>query len=276
MTTLDSAPTPDGGPGWYPDPLGPWQDRYFDGESWSNQVRRAAKSASTAADGSKPPSFLDRVREAPKWLKIAVGAWLVVVVLVAIPGGNSDSARDGSGDKPKRATGANTTTTNQETSKDDVTESQPVTERKPEADEQPAPSAEQRAREALGDNVSSDVAVGDSKVRSVKVNGQLVDITLSTPEGGFEGPSTDDTDGLASAALAKVYEDGDWRGAAYVEFRGGLVDSATGRPLPNAPTVSYRVERNAARQIDWSNEEALFAIDWGIYRGFCHPAIKGC
>jgi hypothetical protein len=103
-----------------------------------------------------------------------------------------------------------------------------------------------------------------------------VDIALSTPEGGFEGPSTGDTDGLASAALAKVYGGGDWRGAAYVEFRGGLVNSATGRPLPNAPTVSYRVERNAAKQINWSDEEALYNIDWSIYRGFCHPAIKGC
>lgn len=101
-------------------------------------------------------------------------------------------------------------------------------------------------------------------------------VTLSTPEGGFEGPSTDDTDGLASASLAKVYEDADWHGAAFVEFRGGLVDSATGRELPNAPTANYRVERSAARQIDWFNGEVLFNIDWGIYRGLCRPALKGC
>lgn len=149
-------------------------------------------------------------------------------------------------------------------------------QREQEARQPPEPSAGQRVREALGDNVSSDVAVGDSEVRSVDVNGQLVAATLSTPEGGFEGPSTDDTDGLASATLAKVYEDADWHGAAFVEFRGGLVDSATGRELPNAPTVNYRVERSAARQIDWSNEEVLFSIDWGIYRGLCHPALKGC
>jgi len=140
----------------------------------------------------------------------------------------------------------------------------------------PEPSAEQRAREALGDDVSSDVAVGDSAVRSVKVNDQLLSITLTTPEGGFEGPSTNDTDGLTSSALAKIYEDADWHGAAYVEFRGGLVNSATGRSVPNAQTVIYRVERSVAKRIDWSNDEALFNIDWGIYRGFCHPAVKGC
>jgi hypothetical protein len=131
-------------------------------------------------------------------------------------------------------------------------------------------------REALGDSISSDLAVGESEVRSVSVNGQLLNVILSTPEGGFEGPSTDDTDALASAAFAKAYEDSDWRGAAYVEFRGGLVDSATGRSLPNAKTVSYRIERRAAQQIDWSDDDALFSIDWGIYRAFCHPALKGC
>lgn len=139
-----------------------------------------------------------------------------------------------------------------------------------------APSSEERVRRALGEEVSSDVAVGDSEVRSVAVNGQLVDITLSTPEGGFEGPSADDTAGLASAALAKVYEDAGWHGAAFVEFQGGLIDSATGRSLPNAPTANYRVERSAAKQIDWSDDEVLFVIDWGIYRGLCHPALKGC
>ena len=61
-----------------------------------------------------------------------------------------------------------------------------------------------------------------------------------------------------------------------MEFRGGLVNSATGGDLSNAKTVSYRMDRRAANQIDWSDEEALFSIDWGIYRLFCHPAIKGC
>jgi len=141
---------------------------------------------------------------------------------------------------------------------------------------QAEPSAKQRVREALGDDVSSGLAVGDTEVRSVDAYGQLVSITLSTPEGGFGGPSSDDTDALASAAFAKVYEDADWRGSTYVEFRGGLIDTATGRDVPSALTASYRMRPGPARQIDWSDEEALFRIDWGIYRLVCHPAIKGC
>lgn len=270
MTRLDNTPRPNGGPGWHPDPLGSGSERYFDGENWSGQVRRPAMSSGSTAGGrSHPPGFLDRFREAPTWLKIAVPVVLVLVVIGAASGGE----KSGNGhSKPRPPT---PTTTTQQTT---AASRQPAKEKQREVvkEETGKPSADQRVREALGDNVSSDMAVGDSEVRSVKVNGQLVDVTLSTPEGGFEGPSTDDTDGLASAALARVYGEGDWRGATYVEFRGGLVDSATGRPLPNAPTVSYRIERNAARQIDWSDEEALYNIDWSIYRGLCHPAIKGC
>jgi len=131
-------------------------------------------------------------------------------------------------------------------------------------------------REAVGDSVHSGLAVGDSEVRSVKVNGRMLNIVLSTPEGGFQGASTDDTDALASAALAKAYTDADWHGAGYVEFRGGLVDSTTGQDLPNAKTVSYRVARRDAKRINWGDEDALFNIDWSYYRLFCHPALKGC
>jgi hypothetical protein len=138
------------------------------------------------------------------------------------------------------------------------------------------PSAEQRVLDALGDEVSSDLAVGDSQVRSAKTVDQTAIITLSTPEGGFEGPSTDDTNALTSAALAEVYEDAGWTGSARVTFRGGLVDSATGREMPNIQTASYSVDRKATRQIDWSDAEALYAIDWSIYRDLCHPALKGC
>lgn len=138
------------------------------------------------------------------------------------------------------------------------------------------PSATQGILDALSDSVSSDLAVGDSEVRSAEAVGQTAIITLSTPEGGFEGPSTDDTDALASAALAEVYDDGGWQGSTRVAFRGGLVDSATGREMPNAPTASYSIDRKAARQIDWSDAEALNAIDWSIYREFCHPALRGC
>lgn len=149
-------------------------------------------------------------------------------------------------------------------------------QREQETGEQSSASAEGRVREALGDEISSDFAVGDSEVRSVEISGPVVNVTLGTPEGGFEGASTDDTDAFASAAFAKVYEDGGWQGLARVAFRGGLIDSATGRELPNAPTASYSVDGKAARQIDWADEETLYSIDWSLYRELCHPALKGC
>jgi hypothetical protein len=222
--------------------------------------------------------------------RIVIVGTAVLVVLIVLGAALGDSEDGGDGDATSAATEVESGPTAEELRAAREARQERQAERRQEGERQQEesrqreqeieqelePSAGQRIREALGDNVSSDVAVGDSEVRSVEVNGQLAVVTLSTPEGGFEGPSTDDTDGLASAALAKVYEDGGWSGATFVEFRGGLVDSATGRELPNAPTANYRVERSAARQIDWSDEEVLFIIDWGIYRGLCHPALKGC
>lgn len=139
-------------------------------------------------------------------------------------------------------------------------------------------SPQQRIEDALGSEVSSGFAVGDSEVRSVETAGSSlpVIVTLTTPAGGFDGPSTDDTDALASSAFAEVYEDTGWQGSARVVFRGGLVDAATGQEMPDAPTASYSVAQGDAKQIEWADDEALYNIDWSIYRGFCHPALKGC
>lgn len=132
-----------------------------------------------------------------------------------------------------------------------------------------------KARDALGSNVHSDFAVGDSKVRSVDRSGVKLDVVLTTPEGGIDGPSTGDADGLASATFAKVYLSG-WKGPATVRFLGGLQNSATGKALPNALAFGYRMQPGPARQIDWSNQDTLYSIDWSHYRWFCHPAFKGC
>jgi hypothetical protein len=100
-------------------------------------------------------------------------------------------------------------------------------------------------------------------------------VILSTPDGGFDGPSTDDTDALASAAFAKTYLAG-WKGPTTVQFRGGLQSAATGKALPNAIAFTYRIEPGPAKQINWSNTDTLYSIDWGLYRTFCQPVFKGC
>lgn len=133
----------------------------------------------------------------------------------------------------------------------------------------------QRVRAALGDSVSSDLAVGDSTVKGVARSGNLLTVTLATPSGGFQGPSTNDADHLAAVAYAKTYLTG-WKGGAVVRFVGGLADARTGQDKPNAIAFSYYMGAKIAQRIDWSNQDALDTIRWSIYREVCVPAFKGC
>ena len=96
-------------------------------------------------------------------------------------------------------------------------------------------------------------------------------MTIETPEGGAEGASVNDLDGSAAAAFEAVYVDAGWRGDATVQFTGGLVDTSTGRDLPNARTGLYRLTAKQAQRINWDDAEL---IDWSIYRVFAHPALK--
>lgn len=217
-----------------------------------------------------------------KWVVGALGVFIAIGIIGAVAEGESEDAQPEPAaveSRPGPGKHSEPALPPEPPAPEPDEEPAPVEEAKPESEPEPVerePSPQQLAREALGDDVSSDLAIGESEVRSVHRTGQLMSVVLSTPEGGFEGPSTDDTDAIASVALAKVYEDAGWRGAAWVQFRGGLASSATGRSLPNAEAFAYRVERNEALRIDWSDDEALYVIDWGLYRAFCHPAFKGC
>ena len=57
-------------------------------------------------------------------------------------------------------------------------------------------------------------------------------------------------------------------------FEGGLVDKATGRDLPDAQTGLARMRAGQAKQIDWSDDDALMNIDWSSCQVVCHPALK--
>ena len=138
----------------------------------------------------------------------------------------------------------------------------------------PGPTDED-IRNALDDADPTEFgAVADSvNVKQIERFGRSsLTITLETPEGGFQGASVADLDGSAAAAFKQLYTDTDWQGAATIRFTGGLVDSRTGRDLPNAMTGLYRVKASEARQIDWDNAEN---VDWSYYRVFTHPALKG-
>jgi hypothetical protein len=73
--------------------------------NWSSRVRRPAPGASRPGGRSHPPGFLDRIREAPTWLKIVVPAVLVLVVVGAASGGKkSDSGPSPSEPNPPTPT----------------------------------------------------------------------------------------------------------------------------------------------------------------------------
>lgn len=271
--------------GWYQDPKQAGRLRYWDGSHWTEHEAPGQSGPQVPPSGGPghhagtPPQALRN----KNWLMrhkvlTAVGAVLAVFLFLAIlgallptppettaqpdPAAASDSAKAEPSDSP---------------SESEKAEPSPEPSDEPSESEKPSPppSPEDKVREALGNSVSSDFAVGDAEVRSVNRSGSLMYIVLGTPEGGFDGPSTDDADALASAAFAKTYL-ADWKGPTTAQFRGGLQSSATGKALPNAVAFTYRIEPAFAKQIDWSDEDTLFAIDWGFYRTFCHPAFKGC
>jgi hypothetical protein len=137
---------------------------------------------------------------------------------------------------------------------------------------QPA-SPKARVRQALED---AEGPVEDPQVTRVDFGRRELAVTAKTPEGGFEGASTKDIDRLAGAIFAAIYGDAGYRRTGMVVvFKGGLVDAATGKELPDANTGIYTIKRGEARQIDWSDDDTVnFTIDWSFYRDFAHPALK--
>ncbi len=202
----------------------------------------------------QPPGFWDRVKQAPTWVKIVVPIVLLIVVLSAI-GGGSDSDNNGGGDGGAAEAVA------------DTGSSEPTT-----ATEAAAPT-EDDLRDALddADPTNYGAVASDVNVKQIEIFPAVVNITLETPQGGFEGASVDDLDGSAAAAFEAIYGDADWHRGATVKFTGGLVNSRTGQDLPDAETGLYRLTAKEARQIDWDNASA---VDWSYYRLFAHPALK--
>jgi hypothetical protein len=131
-----------------------------------------------------------------------------------------------------------------------------------------------RVREAVGDEVSAGGYAGDLEIKDVSFEGAEAQVTAKTPEGGFSGASCGDLDDGAQAVFQTIYKDGGWKGGAALVYKGGLVNSSTGKELPDANTGIYTMPAAQARQIAWSDDDALLNIDWSIYQDFCHPALK--
>lgn len=68
--------------GWYPDPRDPSQDRYWDGERWSEQTRRR-----------QGEGFVRAYRRLPIWAQWGIPV-LVVLLIIGITTGDEDSDKD--------------------------------------------------------------------------------------------------------------------------------------------------------------------------------------
>jgi hypothetical protein len=173
------------------------------------------------------------------------------------------------------ATSATTAATTAETPPATVVTPAPVATPAPAATTAPAaPTPKERVEEAVGDEVDAEGYAGTLDVQDVSFDGTEAQVTVATPEGGFEGASCGDLDDGARAVFETIYNDAGWEGGAVTVFKGGLVDTSTGQELPDVNTGIYTMPAAQARQIDWSNEDALLNINWSLYRDYCHQALK--
>lgn len=159
------------------------------------------------------------------------------------------------------STEATTADANKTPSVEDTASSKPMT-------------SKQRLKAALDD--AEPAGAGMVKVLEIDY-GKSLTVELKTPEGGFEGASTHDLDNSAAAVFKAVYGVADYPATkeTVAVFKGGLVDTETGKDLPDVNTAIYTIKGRQANRIDWDDDDAvMYNIDWSNYRDFVHPAIK--
>ena len=104
-------------------------------------------------------------------------------------------------------------------------------------------------REAVGSEVEAGGWAGTLEVQDVSFDGNEAQITVTTPEGGFSGASCGDLNDGAEAVFVKIYDDAGWNGGAAVVFKGGLVDTSTGQPVPDVNTGIFMSVMPGARML---------------------------
>lgn len=118
-------------------------------------------------------------------------------------------------------------------------------------------------------------SIEDPNIKDVFLSSDRLKIIVATPEGGFEGASTDDMNRMVAAILRTVYTDASFDGETEIRFTGGLVNSKTGADLPDILTGRYVIRAGEAKQIDWNDEDTVdYVIDWNLFRAYAHEAIK--
>lgn len=195
------------------------------------------------------------------------GRGKVVVVVAAVIGIGLIGSAFSSDEKDAKKGGATSSSAS----------TKPVQSADPEPVADPAPveaTPKERVLDAVGSEVEAGGWAGTLEVQDVSFEAGEAQITLTTPEGGLSGASCDDLNEGAKAVWTKVFDEAGWSGGSAVIFRGGLVSTVTGEELPDVNTGIFTIHSDQASQISWSNEDALFNINWSYYRDFCHPALK--
>lgn len=219
--------------GWYDDPRDPSKELFWDGERWNGERAKQLSTTPAPAPASSPSK-----QGGTHWFVWVMAAVAAVALLVAIGSSGGDS-----GDQREHRQSAA-------------------------AELPPSASPTDRVEAAL-DHVQGPVE--DPEISDVSFGPASLTVTAKTPEGGFEGTSTQDLDWQAQAIFGAVYGEADYAKATVIVFRGGLMNSATGESLPNAKTGSYYLDPELAKRIDWANPDR---IDWSLYRTFASPALK--
>lgn len=101
----------------------------------------------------------------------------------------------------------------------------------------------------------------------------FVVVFAKTPEGGLNGPSTADLDRAAAGIFKAIHHEAGYSRPSRVVFRGGLVDSRTGKDS-DALTGRYSMSAEDAQQVDWTVDDIEFRINWELFRDFAHPALR--
>lgn len=118
------------------------------------------------------------------------------------------------------------------------------------------------------------VALRKLDARLVESSSAELTIHAKTPAGGLQGASTGDLNRAAQDIFMSVYRDAGYTRATVIVFKGGLVDTRTGKDLPDVNTGIFTMSRSDAAAIDWDDEDRLLIIDWTNFRDFAHPALK--
>lgn len=245
------APPEDASEGWKSDPLGTSDWRWWDGSKWTERVGKSRPTPNSASPPTATTKNLwSQLKGWPAWAKIVVP--IVAVLIVATALGSEEETNPES-----NPTGAVKTESAAET---------------PPAETDGNTDAPPNLREIV-ENAKG--LVEDPEIKAFYRGGDSLTVIAATPEGGFEGASTTDLGYQASGIFAAVYGEGAFKGNTTIKFSGGLVDSRTGQELPDALTGEFKMTKVRARQIDWTDQDAIdYGIDWSLYRTFVHPAIK--